>query len=285
MIFFTFLTLYDAIYNPVPDCGCFGDAIKLTNWATFYKNVILMVFVSIIFSSRKKFNPPFTNTMEYAIAFVVAAVFVSFSIYNYQHLPVIDFREWKVGNNMVPDEQNEADIYLTFRNKESGETKEYISPDYPWQDSVWMAEWEFVDQRVDESMMVLPHELVIEDEEGNTLTESFVNNIDFQFFAISYYLEESKVEAFAEMNELFERADHDGYSFIALTSSLSDEVDKFRKNLHPHMEVYFADDVVLKTIIRSNPGLMLMKDGVVLGKWHYNDLPEYDDLKSGYLQN
>lgn len=283
VIFFIFLTLYDAVYEPVPDCGCFGDVFTISNWNTFYKNLILIIFVSIIFVNRKDFRSPFSIKAQNAIGFAFASIFVIFSVYNYQHLPIIDFREWKTGNDMVPEEQGSAKIYLTFRNVESGETKEYLSPDYPWKDSIWMENWEFVDQRIDESGLIKGHELMIEDEEGLDVTENFINNPNFQMLLIAYDLGSTDEESFKDIEKLFKQGELDGCSLIIVTSSLPEDVKEFRKNLDPNIEFYYADDVVLKTMIRANPGLMLMKDAVVMGKWHFNDMPSYEQLRIDYF--
>jgi uncharacterized membrane protein YphA (DoxX/SURF4 family) len=283
MIFFTILTLYDAMYEPVPDCGCFGDAIKLSNWETFYKNIILIIFVSFIFFKRKDYRSPFSAGAQNTLAIVFAALFIAFSGYNYLHLPMLDFREWKVGNDMEPDNRGEAKIYLTFRNTSTGEEQEFLSPDYPWQDSAWMANWEFVDQRIDDSEVIRAHELLIENEEGQDVTDAFISNPDFQLLVIAYDLEAAHVGSFKKIETLYKHADREGISLIVITSSLPSTVKKFRQGLDPNLEFYYADDIALKTMIRANPGLMMLKDGIVLGKWHFNDLPSYEELSEGYF--
>jgi hypothetical protein len=187
---------------------------------------------------------------------------------------------------MDPDDVGEAKIYLTFKNTESGELKEYLSPEYPWQDSVWLSEWEFVSQRVDESEMIRTHDLVIEDADGNVFTDLFISNSDYQFYIVAYNLNTTDTESFSRIKELYRRADEEGYSMIVLTSSLPEEVNRFKDEISadPHFDFYYSDDIVLKTMIRSNPGMMLMKDGVVLAKWHYNDLPEYEEIKNEYMK-
>lgn len=283
MIFFTLLTFYDALYEPVPDCGCFGDAIKLTNWETFYKNLVLIVFVGVVFFNRKKYKPSWNIKTQHILIIGVTFGFIAFSYLNYQYLPVIDFREWKVGNDVVPEDRGEAKIYLTYRNIETGEEKEYLSPNYPWDDSVWMSKWKFVDQRIDDSEVVRGHELVIEDQEGMDVTDVFIENPDYQLLVISYDLKQAKKRPFKKLNEIFQKAEHEGVSMVILTSTLPSDVEKYRDLLATHLEVYQADDIILKTMIRSNPGLMLMKDGVVLGKWHYNNLPDFADLEDTYF--
>ena len=285
MIFFTILTLIDAIWEPVPDCGCFGDAIKLTNWETFYKNVVLIILTAIVFIERKKFRPPAAYLYSFSVFTVFIISFVWFSNYNINHLPVVDFREWKVGTDMQPEGGGEARIYLTYRNKESGEETEFLSHELPWQDTVWMAEWEFVDQRVDDSDVLKAHELIIESIFGEDQTEAFIGNPDFQFLLIAWDLEKSDPDAFDKFKAIFSEAERDGYSFIVITSSLPEVVHAYREKylLDEQLEFYFGDDIVLKTMVRANPGLILMKDAVVIEKWHYNDFPEYAEIRDEYM--
>lgn len=287
MVFFTLLTLVDALWTPVPDCGCFGDAIKLTNWETFYKNIVLIILSALIFRYRKRYQPPRLTGYGFIVLLLFTLGFAWFSKFNYDHLPVLDFRDWKVGKDMIPEGSGEAKVYLLFRNAETGEEKEYLSPDYPWQDSVWMSKWEFVDQRMDDSEVLRAHELIIEDSLGNDLTETFIGNPDLQFLVISYDLWKSDMDAFRQLNDLYRELDSDGLSMIAITSTLPEDVATFKETagLDRHFDFYYGDDVVLKSMVRANPGLMLLKDGVVLAKWHYNDLPAYDELRQEFMNN
>ena len=282
MIFFTILTFFDAIYEPVPDCGCFGDAIKITNWETFYKNLVLIVFVIIIFFYRNRYRPWLTPNAANIFVLVIALGFTYFSYYQYRHLPWINFLEWKVGTDLVPDDPGEAKIYLTYQNKITGETKEYLSPLYPWDDPEWLAQWEFVDQRTDDSGVIKGHTLQIYDAEGYDLTETFVNNPDYQFLVVSYNLRLASKKGFRKMDQLYHDIYHDGYSVIVITGSLEHDIEKWRHDKHPDWEIYHADDIELKMMIRSNPGLILLKDGVVLGKWHWRDLPDYQVIKQAF---
>ena len=282
MAFFTVLTLNDAIYNPVPDCGCFGDALKLSNWATFYKNLVLIVLVGIIFFYREKFHSMFLPRIDYMAMLVIFALFAFFSVYQYRHLPWIDFLGWKTGTDLVPDNPVQAKIYLTYRNKLTGEEKEYLSPNYPWNDSTWVANWEFANQRIDDSGVIKGHSLKIFDTEGNDFTEVFVNNPDFQFLVVSYSLDAASRKGFEKIDRLYDDILHDGHSLIVLTGSLDEEIQSFRQGLRPELEFYHADDVELKMMNRANPGLILLKDGVVMGKWHWRDIPEYEELKEEF---
>jgi uncharacterized membrane protein YphA (DoxX/SURF4 family) len=282
MTFFTILTLNDAIYNPVPDCGCFGDAIKLTNWETFYKNIVLMILVLIIFFYRKKFHSIFLPRIDHIAIVAIFSGFAIFSVYQYRHLPWIDFLGWKTGTDLVPDNPVKAKIYLTYRNKITGEEKEYLSPDYPWNDSAWVAQWEFIDQRIDDSGVIKGHSLEIFDARGNDYTETFINNPGYQFLVASYSLKEASRKGFEKIDRLDDNILLDGHSLIVVTGSLDDEVQSFRQGLHPEIEFYHADDIELKMVIRANPGLILLKDGVVMGKWHWRDLPDYGELKEEF---
>lgn len=282
MSYFTLLTFYDALYNPVPDCGCFGDAIKLTNWQTFYKNLVLMVFVLIIFTSRKKFKPIVPAKLGNTLIISVVIGFSWFSIYQYEHLPMIDFREWKVGTDLTPDVNQEQQIYLIYKNKTSGETREYLSPDYPWNDSVWMANWEFVDQRIEENAVDGLNNLRFDDLTGNDLTEHIISNPNYQFLIVMYDLDKVGDKAIPGLQLLVDQLAEKGYSTIGLTSSLKEDIEHFSLKTKIRIAFFNADNIVLKTMIRSNPGIILLKDGRILGKWHYNDYPDIESLEIKY---
>lgn len=278
MIFFTLLTLNDAINNPVPDCGCFGDAIKLTNWQTFYKNIVLMVFVSLIFFRRKKIKVTLGKGSQLLIIIFSSLLFIGFEIYNYTHLPVIDFRPYKVGNKIHPELEEPVKVYVTYRNKETGEEKEYLSPDFPWNDSVWMSKWEFVDQHT-----VLPegapeYELRIESEHGDDYTDYYLENPGKQLLLISYDLDKASQKGFKRAYGLFDSLYVHGYTPAIITSTLPSKVAEFKQQFKNDYDYLFADDIILKTVVRANPGLVLLDNGVIVEKWHYNDIPDYREF-------
>lgn len=278
MLFFTGLTFYDALYNPVPDCGCFGDAIKLTNWQTFYKNVVLMVFVFVIFKQRHKFKSLISNKTQNVIVLLFVLVFSIFSVYQYNHLPMIDFRNWKIGNDMKSKEAVPDKVYLIYQNKESGEQQEFLSPDYPWSDSVWMSQWEFVDQRV-ESGVNTTHDLYISTIDGYDITRDIIENQDYQFLFISWDLNKAPVDALDHIKRLTPFFDENDIFIVGLTGSLTQDIEMISEKHQIDFNFYSVDDIVLKTMIRANPGLMLLKNGIVLNKWHHNDFPDIDELE------
>ena len=275
MVFFFGLTLNDAINNPVPDCGCFGDAIKLTNWQTFYKNVILIIPVIIIFLYRNKYKSLFVPRIDNWGIAIIFLGFSFFSFYQYRHLPLIDFLGWKKGTDLVPDNPGQAKTFLTYRNKNTGEQKEYLSPNYPWNDSTWTASWEFVSQRIDDSGVIKGHSLKIVDAGGNDYTETYINNPGYQFLVASYSLSSAPGKGLEKINKFSEEVISAGHSIVLLTGDPLEDI----KGLHPDLEVFNADDVELKMMIRANPGVILLKDGIVMEKWHWRDVPDYEDLK------
>lgn len=273
MVFFTLLTFYDAIFAPVPDCGCFGDAIKLSNWQTFYKNLVLMIFVVLLLRQQYPRMKISQVKRHLLVLLIVAIAFVSFSWYNYQHLPMMDFRPWKIGNDMLGDQNAETKVFLTYRHKLSGEIKEYVSPNYPWNDSVWLANWEFVDQKFVSDAPLVAHNLRAEDMAGNDFTSALLGGNNM-FLLISYDLHDISGGSLRHLQEFTKLLEKNKLEAAVITASLADDAEQFLLKNHLNLSVYFADETVLKTMIRSNPGLVLMHNGLVKGKWHHNDFPD-----------
>jgi len=282
MIFFTVLTFFDAIYNPVPDCGCFGDAIVLTNWQTFYKNLVLMVFIAGLFATRKLENQPMKPCTQWVALFAGFLGFALFSFYSYRHLPVIDFLPWKTGKNMYPVSTQTARYYVTYRNNATGETKEFESNDFPYNDSVWLSQWSFVEQRVDDPSAALRHELQATDLNGDDITDRYIKNPDYQIIITLYNPDGFGREVIRRLRPLVDYLYTEGHTPALLTAALPEESRQLSEKLDEHIDVLNADDIVLKTMVRANPGVMLMKDGVVLAKWNWRDVPKIEELRKKY---
>lgn len=282
MAFFTMVTLNDAMYSPVPDCGCFGDALVISNWQTFYKNLAIDALLLIVFLSRNRVIRWFKLKVEWAILMVSIFAFIVFEVYNIRHLPVIDFRDWKVGNKMVNDNPLPMKYYLTYKNKDTGEEKEYLSPNYPYSDSIWMSQWEFIEQRFVDPNPLL-HDLRIEDENGNDYTDQIIANPGYQFILIAFDLNSANLKNFDQVVEISNEDNESRWSFVVLTSSLPEEVSQFKENNLPYTDYFFADDITMMAMIRSNPGLLLLKNGVIQGKWHYNDFPSVSEIEQEYF--
>ena len=264
MMIFTTTTLFDALYDVVPDCGCFGTAIKMTNWQTFYKNLVIDAVLLPLILNFKSLKNRLTWRGQLLIGFVYALLFTGFEIYNYRHLPVIDFMNWKVGKQMNGQAQQEQQIYLTFRNKETGKTQEYLSPDYPWNDSVWMSQWEFVDQRTEGGNSFLGFSAL--DEDGDDVTDMILTTGKLMMFT-SYNMEAITVKEWEKIGSITEEAGKRGYYVIWVTATLPEEVETIKEKYPFVEEVYFGDELEIKTIVRFNPGLILLDEGLVVDKW------------------
>lgn len=274
--FFTVLTFFDALNNSVSDCGCFGDALKLTNWETFYKNIVLMGLAVIIFSRRKRTVPCFLPKNETRFISITAAVFAAFCVYSYTMLPVIDFLPYKTGSRLVSEVAPAPKIYLTYKNKKTGETKEYLSPNFPWNDAVWMSEWEFLSKRVDTP--VENEMLYIQDFHGVDVTREILSNKNGQLLIVSFDVNKANYKALSKAIELGNKANDRFLKTIMLTSSVARNYNLIAVPRPMHFEFYNADDVQLKMLVRANPGVVLLKDGVIMGKWSSYNLPTVDEL-------
>ena len=264
MLFFTTTTLFDALYDLVPDCGCFGTAIKMSNWQTFYKNLVIdAVLVPLIMNNKLLVNK-LSLQKQFIIASLYGLAFLGFEIYNYRHLPVVDFMNWKVGKQLTTETAEESKIYLTYRNKATGETKEYLSPNYPWNDSVWMSQWEFVDQRTEGGANFLGFSAL--DEDGNDVTESILSTENLLMFT-SHDLTKVTEKEWEKVRQITKAADDKGYTVIWTVADEPDYVEQLREKYDFLYEVYYADELEIKPIVRSNPGLIWLDNGLVKDKW------------------
>ncbi len=298
MLGFTPLTLYLAFENPVTDCGCFGDAIILTNWQTFWKNIVIFAFVIIAFYYRKQFQPAFNNLTQIIIVLAIALITLGFEWYNYQHLPIWDFRPYKVATyipeKMQIPEGEKPDKYVinyTMKNSETGETMEINSDEYTekeiWKDTTWVIEKASDPILVEKGYTPPIHDLEIYSNEpekitgvpqGENILDIVLSDPNYNFWLVSYDLSRADTEAMKQANEIAEFAKKNDYKFYCLTASGQAEINKMRNKINPVFNFYSVDEITLKTIVRANPGLVLLKEGHILAKWHYNDYPPIDNL-------
>jgi uncharacterized membrane protein YphA (DoxX/SURF4 family) len=290
MFFFTGLTLLSAINNPVTDCGCFGDAVKLSNWATFYKNVVLIIIVIFLIMSGKHARPVFSKYNEFAITVCGAGILLYVSIISLRHLPLIDFLPWKAGNKIseqVIATPEISESILRYKDIKTGQIYEYTSKTLPWQDSVKMAsmKWDTTIKKVIQAYKEAPiHDFVITDENGNILTDQIVNNPKLQFILVAYDITKTNKDAFADINKLVAGCDKDSISFVGLSGSVFATIETFRHDVQAMFPFYNVDETALKTMIRSNPGLLLLKNGMVIDKWGWRDIPIYEKVKEKYMK-
>ncbi len=290
MAFFTVLTLWIAIENPVTDCGCFGDALVISNWETFYKNVVLIILTIIIFAYRKNMNHIFDKKVGYSLGALTLAAYVFVVAYSYNHLPVIDFRPYKVGVNIpgamtYPDDAPK-DIYeniFYYKNKNTGDIKKFTEENYPWQDTV---NWEFSNMEsnlLQEGYKPPIHDLTIETPDGENIIDYFLYDENYVFMVVAYDLSKTHTEAQEDINELAEWTMANGMSFIGLTSSLPEQSTEFAAEYGAPYEFFNTDEITLKTMIRSNPGLIVLKNGTVVAKYHYNDIPSPEEFQEEFM--
>ena len=279
MIFFLVVTWFDATKNLVPDCGCFGDAIKLSNWATFYKNIIFSL-MSLILLFADKSGQKAKPLLQNIILIIVAAGFIWFQVYNINNLPIIDFRTWKIGKDMKIKNADKQKIYVIYKNIKTGEQKEYRSPNYPWNDSTWKANWVFVDQRIDNSQVIKPHNLVIEDADGNDVTKDIIENPGYQLLIISPDVDNANGEGMIKASKLAKSLESRNVNSALICATGPDEIKKYLTLYSIDYPVYYADDIELKAMIRSNPGMLLLHNGVIINKWHYNNFPSLTEFES-----
>lgn len=276
MLFFTTTTLFDALYDLVPDCGCFGTAVKMSNWQTFYKNLVIDAVLIPLILNNKQLKNRLSWRTQLVIGCIFALAFLAFEIYNYRHLPVVDFMNWKVGKQMNTEPKEETRIYLTYRNKETGETQEYLSPNYPWNDSVWMSQWEFVEQRTEGGANFLGFSAL--DEDGNDVTDMILTAENLLMFT-SHDLSKVTTKEWEKVRAITEAADQHGYYVVWAVADEPELVEQLREKYDFLYDVYYGDGLEIKTIVRFNPGLIWLDEGLVKDKWSAIDFPQGKELE------
>ncbi len=286
ILFFTWLTGYSAVTGRVTDCGCFGDAIPLTPWESFYKDLILLVLILIIFFYRKTIQPLIKASLAYKITGICTIIVIAFMLWCYYHLPVIDFRAYKTGTNIMEamNDGIEADIELTFiyKNKNTGEQKEFKAANLPQGD-----EWTYVDRKenvIKEGKIASIHDFEIRDDEGEEYTEDLISAPGYTFMVVAYDISKTDVEGFKDIVQLSKAVQAKNQNIFAVTASVYQEVESLRHDINAAFPFYYVDATALKTIIRSNPGLVIIKDGVITTKFHANDIPSYQELEDIYMK-
>ena len=271
MVFFTFLTFYSAYFNKVTDCGCFGDAIKLTPWESFTKDVILMIFVLHLFWYRKRYQAVLRTWEGHSV--IIATTVVSFflGIYALRHLPFIDFRAYRVGNNipkqMLPGAAPVVE-YLFEKNGEEVKSDKFLPAEegYKYKSSRILNEDAIKAKITDYS---------VGGSDGEDLTQATFQGA--YLLIIMYDVNKASADNITEIRNLTMGLEGK-VNMLVLTSSSAQAMEEFRHQNQLAVPYAFSDATVLKTIIRSNPGIALWKDGTVLGNWHYNDTPSATDV-------
>lgn len=283
IVFFSFLTFYSAYFDKVTDCGCFGDAVKLTPWQSFGKDMILLVLILIIFTRADKIYPILVKNISASLVWLSLIASTLFGLYCYHYLPVKDFRPYKVGNNIpelmeTPDGAPTDEYDIIWRYKVNGEEKEFRNEDAPW--DIEGAEYVSRDEvLIKEGYKPPIHDFSITDLDNNDYTADFLE-AEYSLFVITHKIDKARTESFEKVNELARWSTDNGVRVAGLAASPPMDIKAYNRVRNTPYEVFTADATTLKTIIRSNPGLVFLKKGTVVGKWPSSRLPSKEDLKA-----
>ncbi len=275
-LLFTPFTLLVALWNPVQDCGCFGDALNMSNWTSFAKNVILLLLAMVVCIKHRLFvrKVRLSNRWMVAVSSLLFAVAVEMvGVYD---LPIVDFRPFAVGTDLrTATEDIPSEYKVVYRLEKDGQTCEFTDENYP--DSTWR----YLGSRSDVIRQGTPAKIldfVLLDDEGRDYAPDILADSGYVFMLVMHDVgnaDESRVDI---INDLYLYCTEHGIPFYAVTASDEDDVLLWGKRTGAEYQVLWADDIMLKTMIRANPGVMLLKDGTVAGKWNVEYMPHV-----GYL--
>lgn len=295
IIFFTFLTFYSAYFNKVTDCGCFGDAIPLTPWQSFGKDVVLTILILIIFFNQKYIQPVLKKSANAAVMIFSLVACALFGNHVLNHLPAIDFRAYAVGKSITEGMKSAEDLGLeptkygtvyTMKNKETGDELKVSSEAYVSEKWYEKKEYEMLSDKTETVVLHKGYEPPVHDFvitlEDQDITEE-VLSMPAVFMVISYKMEITEDEAYAKINDFAQAAENNGTKVLGVSASLPEVVEQKRHELQTAYPFAVMDETTLKTIIRSNPGVVLLKHGRIAAKWHHNDLPDFEEVKKNFL--
>lgn len=283
----TVLTLWIFVADPVKDCGCFGDALKLTNGETLLKNIVLSACAALVAWRPVDMARFISRSNQWIVRYYTVAYIVITSVYCLYTLPIFDFRPYHVGMNIkqgmeIPEGAEQPEFESTFLLRKNGETREFTLDNYP--DSTW----EYVDTRTVQTKKGYEppiHDFALTScDTGEDITEQVLTKRGYTFLLVSPRLAVADDSNFGDIDQIYEYAEENGADFYCVTASANDEIERWRDLTGAEYQFCNADETTLKTMIRSNPGLILLKDGTIIGKWSHNALPQTDDLTAPLQQ-
>lgn len=283
----TVLTLWIFVADPVKDCGCFGDALKLTNGETLLKNIVLSACAALVAWRPVDMARFISRSNQWIVRYYTVAYIVITSVYCLYTLPIFDFRPYHVGMNIkqgmeIPEGAEQPEFESTFLLKKNGETREFTLDNYP--DSTW----EYVDTRTVQTKKGYEppiHDFALTScDTGEDITEQVLTKKGYTFLLVSPRLAVADDSNFGDIDQIYEYAEENGIDFYCVTASANNEIERWRDLTGAEYQFCNADETTLKTMIRSNPGLILLKDGTIIGKWSHNALPQTDDLTAPLQQ-
>ena len=277
----TALTVWIYIADPVKDCGCFGDALKLTNGETLLKNIVLIACATLVAWRPVDMARFISRTNQWIVRYYTITYIVVTSVYCLYTLPIFDFRPYRVGTNIkqgmeIPEGAEQPEFESTFILRKNGVTREFTLDNYP--DSTW----EYVDTKTVQTKKGYEppiHDFAITtNDTGEDITEQVLTKKGYTFLLVSPRLAVADDSNFGDIDQIYEYAEENGVDFFCLTASTNEDIERWRELTGAEYTFCNADETTLKTMIRSNPGLILLKDGTIIGKWSHNALPQTDDL-------
>lgn len=272
IVFFTFLTFYSAYFNKVTDCGCFGDAIKLTPWESFAKDVVLLVLILVLLKGLIFIKPLFSKKLNWAVVGMATLLCIVFCNHVLSHLPSIDFRPYKVGANIaegmtVPENAPKPIQEFAWKFKVNGEEKVFVT-DGGYPDVA--GEFIGVETKVVQEGYEPPiHDFTIE-RDGQDFTDTLLQEPKL-VMVIAYDMAKSELDAFEEVKTYTNEALRKGYKIIGMSASGDGESQAIVQEYDLNFDFYFTDMTTLKTIVRSNPAILVLENGTIRQKKHFND--------------
>lgn len=288
IIFFTFLTFYSGYTGKVTDCGCFGDAIKLTPWESFTKDIILLFMILILFFKRNAFRELLTKKAGFVVVTASCVISLFIAIYAIRHLPFIDFRPYKVGSN-IPELMEIPTLNLKYRYifEKDGKSYEFDNwqndTTYQYKELLTLNEDGKVLSQGELDKMSQPKitDYSVRNDEGDFTQATFEGK---KLLIVINDVDKTNTKNIEKIVALVKHLEGMGIEPMVLTSTDEPAYDVFRHKVQLAVPYYFSDATVLKTMVRSNPGLILMQNGTVIGKWHYNDVPDVEEIKTQITQ-
>lgn len=292
----TAVTIWIYVADPVSDCGCFGDAVTLTNGETLLKNIVLLAMTTLLAWCPTSMPRMVSRSNQWIVYNYSMLFIIAVAAYSLYYLPLFDFRPYHIGANIaegmeIPEDAEQPEFKTTFIMEKDGVRKEFTPDNYP--DSTWT----FVDSDTktikqgyvppihDFSIMLLPDRN--ETSEGGNhsedITDMVLSDTSYTFLLIAPHLEKADDSMFGNIDQIYEYARDNGYKFYCLTASGTAAIYKWTDITGAEYPFCNTDETTLKTIIRSNPGLLLLKNGTVVGKWSHNGLPTEQLLEGGRL--
>lgn len=282
MAFMTPLTLWIAIAEPVSDCGCFGDAVVISNWSTFWKNIAIDAMLVYIWIFRKSFYPWLTELPTLISAIIINLAVLAFCMYNTVNIPVIDFRPYHIGADILesmqlPEGAQQDEYKTTLIYSKDGVSKEFTVQESPYNDSTWT----FVEQKTElikKGDVLAIHDFSIVSTDGDDYTYDVLESEGITYLAVMYDLSKTKTDNLNLVDSVYAKALSENARFMALTSS-SQLIDDFKKQFNIKYDFFLTDPIQLKTMVRANPGIVVLKGSKIIDKYNVNNTKK---LKTKY---